>query len=130
MFSATGRSRPVGRVPLAEALALGPGVWANLLARSGACSPFMSWAWHRAWTEASGSDAADSAQVLVVRSAAGALATLFPFRIHRARFRKAPVTALGWAIGDLGCPDHLEFLASPEADLDTVVAALEDLPWE
>jgi len=55
---------------------------------------------------------------------------LFPFRVHRARFRRAPVTALDWAIGDLGCPDHLELLASPEADLDALVGALADVPWQ
>jgi len=40
------------------------------------------------------------------------------------------VSALTWAIGDIGCPDHLDVLAAPEADLGAVVTALKALPWD
>jgi len=120
----------VTRLPLADALEFGPRVWNDLLARSQAHSPFMSWAWHCAWAEAVTRGDLDACQAIVLRSAAGDVEALFPFRCHRARFRHAPVTGVGWAIGDLGCPDHLELLASPEADLDLLVAALDGVPWE
>ena len=115
----------VGRVPLVDALELGPGVWDGLLASS----PFMTWAWHRAWAEAAARNDVDSSQVVVVRSATANVEALFPFRVHGTWFRGAPVTAIGWAVGDLGSPDHLDLLASPEADLDVLVAALDDVPW-
>jgi CelD/BcsL family acetyltransferase involved in cellulose biosynthesis len=54
---------------------------------------------------------------------------LFPFRVHRDRLWGVPVTGGGWAFGDLGCPDHLELLAAPDADLDALVGALENVPW-
>jgi CelD/BcsL family acetyltransferase involved in cellulose biosynthesis len=117
------------RVSLAEALALGAGAWDGLLARSGASSPFMTWAWHRAWIAAGARGEVDSSQAVVLRSAMGDVEALFPFRLHHSRFRGSPVTAIDWAIGDLGCPDHLELLASRDADLDALVAALDDVPW-
>jgi CelD/BcsL family acetyltransferase involved in cellulose biosynthesis len=40
------------------------------------------------------------------------------------------VTALTWAIGDLGCPDHLELLAAPGTDLEALVPVLEGLSWQ
>ena len=130
MWTSTARPSSAALVPLADALDLGPGVWDGLLARSGTGCPFMTWAWHRAWAEASGADEVASARVVVLRSAAGDLDALFPFRVYRTRFRRVPVLALGWAIGDLGCPDNLELPASPEADLDALVGVLADVPWE
>ncbi|HEV8265267.1 MAG TPA: GNAT family N-acetyltransferase [Gemmatimonadales bacterium] len=118
------------RVPLAEAVALGPGVWDGLLAEGEGSSPFMTWAWHRAWTTAAAQEDVAASQAVVLRSTTGELDALFPFRLHRTRFRGAPVSALGWAIGDLGCPDHLDLPASRAADLDALVAALKDVPWE
>ena len=118
------------RISLAEALDLGPSVWDNFLARSAMCSPFMSWGWHRAWAEGSEAEDVESARVVVVQSGVGELEALFPFRVYRTRVRRLPVTALGWAISDLGCPDHLELLALPEADLDAMVAELDQVPWD
>jgi CelD/BcsL family acetyltransferase involved in cellulose biosynthesis len=117
-------------VPMRDALALGPAVWDAVRAESGATSPFMSWAWHRAWAEAALRVGLASCRVVVLRSAAGQVEALFPFRCSRDRFRRVPVRAVGWAIGDLGCPDHLDLLASPEADLDRLAAALDGVPWE
>ncbi len=131
MSIAIATSARVARVPLAEGLRLGPGIWDDLLRRSGAGahSPFMTWAWHRAWAECAPGEELDSCQAIVLRSATGDVEALFPFRVHRARFRRTAVIAVDWAIGDLGCPDHLELLASPEADLDALAAALADVPW-
>ena len=55
---------------------------------------------------------------------------ILPLALRRVAFRRAPVTALTWAIGDIGCPDHLDLLAEPGVDLDPLIAALEALPWE
>jgi CelD/BcsL family acetyltransferase involved in cellulose biosynthesis len=115
---------------LADALDLKPGVWDELVARSGTGDPFMTWAWHRAWAEGSETHQVESARVVVLQSAVGELEALLPFRVYRTQFRHVPVVALGWAIGDLGCPDHLELPASPEADLDALVGVLEDVPWD
>src|SRR5712691_1556865 len=90
----------------------------------------MSWAWHRAWAEAASSRGLRAGRVVVLRSATGRVEALFPFRSYRDRFRRVPVNAVGWAIGDLGCPDHLELLASPQADLDQLVATLDGVTWE
>jgi CelD/BcsL family acetyltransferase involved in cellulose biosynthesis len=40
-----------------------------------------------------------------------------------------PVLALTWAVGDVGCPDHLDVLAAPDADLGALAPALEAMPW-
>ena len=127
VIAQTGR---VGVLSLRDALALGPAVWDQLRADSGTDSPFTSWAWHRAWAEAASTGELGLCQVVVLRSATGQVEALFPFRIYRDRFRRVPVTAVGWAIGDLGCPDHLELLASPEADLDQLAAALDGVTWK
>ncbi len=120
----------VERLSLTDAISLGPEAWDGLLAPGAAPNPFMSWAWYEAWSAASGTAEVAASEAIVVRSAAGAVEALFPFRVHRVRFRRAPVTALGWATGDLGCPDHVDVLASPAADLALLVPALEALSWD
>jgi CelD/BcsL family acetyltransferase involved in cellulose biosynthesis len=113
-----------------DALALGPAAWDALVARAGSASPFMSWAWHRAWADSAPPTEVAASEALVVRGAGGAIEALLPVLLRPLAFRRVPVTALTWAIGDLGCPDHLDVLAAPETDLDALVPALEDLPWQ
>jgi len=120
----------VGVVPLADALGVGPSVWDGLLQGGPSPSPFMSWAWHRAWAEAAQPHELESSRTLMVRSESGAVEAVLPFRLYRTRFRRMPVTALGWAIGDLGCPDHLELPALGHARVDTFVPHLERLPCD
>lgn len=119
---------------LVETLDLGASVWDELLGRANITSPFVSWAWHQAWREGSQNcgEAQDvtAARVVALRSGSGRLEALFPFRVSRTRFRGVPVQVLSWAIGDVGCPDHLELPASPEADLDALVDALEEVSWD
>jgi CelD/BcsL family acetyltransferase involved in cellulose biosynthesis len=117
------------QVPLADALALGPGVWDGLLARSGGGSPFLTWAWHRAWAAAAPPEDVRSCHAVVLRAPTGDVDGLFPFRVERTSFWGIPVTGVGWAFGDLGAPVHLELLAAREADLDSLVGNLEALPW-
>ena len=123
------RSNPVTRVSLAEALALGPLVWDDLMTRSGCASPFMSWAWHRAWADAAPLAEAGAGEVLTLQDS-GSLQAVLPLRQCRLRFRRITVSALTWAIGDIGCPDELDVPALPDRDLRALAEAIEDLPWQ
>jgi CelD/BcsL family acetyltransferase involved in cellulose biosynthesis len=115
---------------LRDALALGPAVWDALVCDAPIGSPFARWAWQRAWADAAPAADVAAGQALVLRGAGGRVQGLLPLRLHRTHFRRAPVTALGWACGDLGCPDHLDLPALPDADHDALVAALDRLPWD
>src|SRR6266513_5421350 len=103
---------------LAEALSLGSAVWEAVQARAESPSPFMSWTWHRAWADAVGGAGSDVAacEALAVHDAEGVHAIL-PLRRQTIPFHRVPVTALTWAIGDMGCPDNLDVLATSEADV-------------
>ncbi|HXF95929.1 MAG TPA: hypothetical protein VNI61_07475, partial [Gemmatimonadales bacterium] len=129
MTTAVAPSGLADDVALAEALALGPDVWDGLLTRSGAANPFMTWAWHRACVDAAPPEAAASSRAVLLRGGAGSVAAIFPYRLQSDAFWGLPVTTMGWAFGDLGCPDHLDIIASPESDLDALAGALESLPW-
>jgi len=117
-------------VPLREALAMGSEAWSALQAASPTPNPFMSWAWHRSWADTATPGEVESSRAFVLRSSAGQVTGLFPLRPHRTRFRRVPVRTLGWAIGDLGCPDHLDLLASHHADIETLVPRLDRLSWD
>lgn len=119
--------RPVQRMPLLEALALGSASWDALQARAAAPSPFMSWAWHRAWADATPESYSSEALVLWDDTDVQAI---LPLARRRTRFHRVPVTALGWAIGDTGCPDFLDVPAAPGADVSALVPLLEGLDWQ
>ena len=125
-----GRGRDTAsRMSLSDALALGPEVWDEIQAQSGSRSPFMSWAWHRAWADAD--PEAVAAQALVLRSEGGtAVQAMVPLLTRYLRFHRVRVRALTWAIGDLGCPDHLDVLATGAADVAALVPLLEELEWD
>lgn len=125
-----GRHATAMLVPMAGALRLGAEVWDGLYARSGARSPFLTWAWHRAWADAAPREQLESCGAVVLRGARGAVNAVLPFRVRRDRLWRVPVTSLGWVFGDLGAPDHLELLADPAADLETMADVLDILPWE
>jgi CelD/BcsL family acetyltransferase involved in cellulose biosynthesis len=72
----------------------------------------------------------EASEVLVLRGAEGSLHALLPLRLCRIRFRRVWVRALTWAIGDIGCPDQLDVLALPEADMRSLAVAIEALPWQ
>lgn len=119
----------VTRMSLSDALALGPAVWDAVLARTEAPSPFMSWEWHRAWADAAPASDLGASEAFVLSDAGGAVQAILPVLLRRLRFHRAPVSALTWAMGDVGCPDHLDLLATPGADLEALAQALVDLPW-
>jgi len=118
----------VACVPLDDALTKLPSEWEGLRERSGA-SPFAGWAWHRAWAS-SGPEAELRACHTVVLRGGGGVEAILPLASRSVAFRRQRVTALTWAIGDLGCPDHLDVLALPEANVDALMPALRALPWD
>jgi CelD/BcsL family acetyltransferase involved in cellulose biosynthesis len=116
-------------MPLSDAVGLGPAAWASLESQTPSPSPFMSWAWHRAWLDVA-TPAEAKREVLVLHGADGALQALLPLAQRRVRFHRVPVTALTWATGEMGCPDHLDVLALPDASLDEFGRSLEASRWD
>ena len=117
-------------VPLRDALTDDPSGWEKLREHASIAAPFAGWAWHRAWLDSAPAEELRDTRTLVLRGAGGALEAVLPLALRRVAFRRRPATALTWAIGDVGCPDHLDLLALPEADLDAVIPALTALPWD
>ena len=123
-------SAGVTRMPLSDALALGRTAWEALEASTAAPSPFMSWAWHRAWADAAPTADVAASEALVLRGVDGVIQALLPVLLRRVPFHRVPVTALTWAAGDVGCPDHLDLLSLPGARVTELATSLEALPWE
>jgi CelD/BcsL family acetyltransferase involved in cellulose biosynthesis len=117
-------------MPLSDALALGRATWEALEASAAATSPFMSWAWHRAWADTAPAADVAASEALVLRGTDGVVQAILPVRLGRVSFHRVPVTALAWAAGDVGCPDHLDLLSLPGASVDELATSLEALPWE
>ncbi|HLB82623.1 MAG TPA: GNAT family N-acetyltransferase [Gemmatimonadales bacterium] len=117
-------------IPLGEALTTVASEWEALRERSPAASPFASWAWHQAWAAAAVAEDLDTSRTVLLRGATGAVEAILPLAIRSTPFRRERVTALTWAIGDVGCPDHLDIPALPGADFDAVLPVLTSLPWD
>lgn len=117
-------------MPLAKALALGEARWEHLRSRTGWTSPFASWAWHHAWNASAPQEDREAAVVITISDDDQQLRAALPLAARQVTFRRAPATALMWAVGDVGCPDHLDVLATPRTALDGVVAALEAMEWD
>lgn len=115
---------------LADALALGESRWDALRARAESTSPFTRWAWHDAWYHTASDDERDAAFVLVMRDEGGELSALVPLATRRITYRRLGATALTWAVGDRGCPDHMDVLVAPWTALDQIAAAMDDMPWD
>ncbi len=120
----------VTRTSLRDALALGGAAWDAVHAQSVAASPFGSWAWHRAWADSADPAEVDASEALMLRGSDGSLQAVLPVVLRRVRFRRTPVQALTWASGDTGCPDHLDILALPGADLESLALTVDTLPWQ
>ncbi len=120
----------VMRMSLSDALACGPAAWDGLQARSASPSPFMTWAWHRAWADSASPDEAHTSEVLALNGPGGSLEALLPVRLGRVRFRRVWGPALTWAIEDIGCPDELDVPGLPGADWPALATALDGLPWQ
>src|SRR5881394_486417 len=120
----------VACVPLVAALGDDPSAWEALRERSPGASPFASWAWHKAWAQSAPADELSTSRTVLLRGAGGAVEAILPFALRSTAFRRQHVTALTWAIGDTGCPDYLDLVAAPEADLDAVIPLLQSLQWD
>src|SRR5947208_11118265 len=107
-------------LPLLEELRHGSLAWDQLLKRSPAASPFAGWAWHWAWANSAPLQDLHASHAVLLRGAEGALLAVLPVAVRTVTFRRRQVRALTWAIGDLGCPDHLDVLALPDAHLAAV----------
>jgi CelD/BcsL family acetyltransferase involved in cellulose biosynthesis len=90
----------------------------------------MQWAWHQAWTQSASADEVMASFAIMLRGPGDCARGLLPLAIRPMRFRRAPVKALTWAAGSVGCPDHLDIPAPPDADLESTVPLLEALPWD
>ncbi len=115
---------------LPEALARGETAWDAMVAASGSSSPFMRWAWHDAWVRSAPPDELNAAFVLEVGGSGGAPPALLPLALRPMSFRRAPARVLAWAIGGVGCPDHLDLPLPSDVQLDDVAARLAALPWD
>lgn len=120
----------VTRIPLAEALALGPEAWEPLEASAASPSPFMSWAWHRAWSEAAPPDEVAASETFALRGTDGRLHALLPLLSRRILFHRVQINALTWATGDMGCPDHVDVLAMPGSGMAALADALATSSWD
>ncbi|HMG18702.1 MAG TPA: hypothetical protein VK573_08260, partial [Gemmatimonadales bacterium] len=69
-------------------------------------------------------------EALVLQGAGAAVQAVLPLLRQRMLFHRVPVTALTWAVGDMGCPDHLDVLTTPGADVSALVPLLEELDWQ
>jgi GNAT acetyltransferase-like protein len=120
----------VTQMSLSKALALGPDAWDALGERGTSPSPFMSWAWHRAWSSSAPLAEVDATRVLLLHGSDSSVQAVLPVRMCRFRFHRVWVPALNWAIGETGCPDQLDVLALPEANIGSLAAAIEAIPWQ
>ncbi|MDQ3995528.1 MAG: GNAT family N-acetyltransferase [Gemmatimonadota bacterium] len=120
----------VARLTLLDALAYGPQRWDGLAASLRVPSPFMRWAWHHAWAQSAPSAELQASFAVILHGPEGCLRGLLPLTIRPMQLRRARVRALTWAIGGLGCPDHLDIPTAPEAELQAAIPLLEALPWD
>lgn len=126
-----GRGTPtVALETLRDALTDDASAWEGLREGSTAASPFTGWAWHRAWLCSAPVEEAQATRTILLRGAGDGVEAILPLALRTVEFRRQRTAALTWAIGDLGCPDHLDVLATPDADLDAVIPALTSLPWD
>lgn len=122
--------RTAACIPLTEALVREAAAWERLRERLPAASPFADLAWHRAWADSASPAELQASCCVVLRDASGSTAALLPVAVGTVTFRRRSVAGLTWAVGDVGCPDHLDLLADPSAELDEAVPALLSLPWD
>jgi CelD/BcsL family acetyltransferase involved in cellulose biosynthesis len=118
------------RIPLTEALTLGPDGWRVAGLNGGRPSPFMSWEWHHAWAEVARPEATEPSEVVRLVAPGGELHALFPVAVREQRMGMGLVAVLTWPTGDTGAPDHLDIPASQAAELEPLAGALDELRWD
>lgn len=93
-------------------------------------SPFMSWAWHRAWADAAPPNELEEAFAVLLYGACGSVEAIVPMAVRKVRFRRTSARALGWAIEGIGAPDHLDIPVLAGTTLDAALPLLEALSWD
>jgi hypothetical protein len=101
-----------------------------MVASSGSSSPFMRWAWHDAWAASASPEELRASFAIRLGDPDASASGVLPLAVRPVTFRRARVMALTWAIGGVGCPDHLDFPFPVDAPLDEVIPLLEALPWD
>lgn len=124
------RLSAVELMSLDQALALGEAPWESLRAQRRNTSAFASWAWHGAWAASAPDEERANAFAIATFGADGTIQSMLPLATRQISFRRTTATALTWAIGDFGCPDHLDALTAPGVALDDVAAMLDTLEWD
>lgn len=119
----------VTRTSLANALAVGAATWDALTECCASASPFSGWSWHRAWAASATPAERNASDALLARGAGGTIQAIVPVTVRRRRWRRIALPTLEWTVGDAGCPDHLDLLATPDADVDAIAATIETLGW-
>lgn len=114
---------------LPAVLSLGESKW-EAVRSVGAGSPFSSWAWHDAWQAFAPREERDATFTITATGSEGNLTAILPLAKTMISHRRISAAALTWAVGDLGCPDHLDVLMSDAARADDIVDALEDAEWD
>jgi CelD/BcsL family acetyltransferase involved in cellulose biosynthesis len=106
-------------LPLLTALEMGAATWDALAAALHFPSVFMSWAWHKAWSETASSEDLAGAHVLTdyTPTSPARPRLLVPLGFRRVRYHRLPVSGLTWCAADLGTPDHLDLIASESCDI-------------
>jgi CelD/BcsL family acetyltransferase involved in cellulose biosynthesis len=118
------------RMTLLEALGYGPECWDALAGSSPIPSPFMRWGWHQAWVRSATPEEVQTSFAVVLNGPSGCVRGVLPLAVRPLSFRRGQVTALTWAIGNVGCPDHLDLPAAAGVDFEAVVPVLEELRWD
>lgn len=113
-----------------SALALGEEAWAALAAAARSGSPFASRSWLDAWRGSAPDEEVARAVTIVALDEQSGIRAALPVAVRPITHRRIEARALVWAIGDVGCPDHLDVLASGDAPFDAMAAALEELEWD
>jgi CelD/BcsL family acetyltransferase involved in cellulose biosynthesis len=114
---------------LPAVLSLGKSAWEAVRSVGGG-SPFSSWAWHDAWQAYAPREEREASLTITATDSDGKLTAILPLAKTVITHRRISATALTWAVGDLGCPDHLDVLMTNTAPTGEIVDALEDTEWD
>lgn len=115
---------------LSDALTLGEERWESLRTQRREASTFSGWNWHDAWCATAPAGDRSSAFAVAAFNQTGTVDALLPLTTRQVTFRRTTATALTWAIGDLGCPDHLDALVSNSQAANDVAGVLSSIDWD
>ncbi len=115
---------------LSDSLRLGEECWESLRSQRREASTFSGWSWHDAWSATAPDDDRARAFAVAAFGDDGALDALLPLTTRQVTFRRTAATALTWAVGDFGCPDHLDVLVANSEAANDVAGVLSSIDWD